>query len=67
VLMTIAVRIGEVSVVAPFRYTVVLFGLLGGWLVWSEVPNVLAATGIVVVVAAGLYTFMRERARTSSK
>jgi drug/metabolite transporter (DMT)-like permease len=64
VLMTMAVRIGEMSVVAPFRYTVVLFGLLGGWLVWSEVPNALAVAGIVVVVAAGLYTFMRERART---
>ncbi len=65
-LMTVAVRIGEISVVSPFRYTVVLFGLLAGWLVWAEVPNLLAFAGLAIVVLAGLYTLLREQQRATS-
>lgn len=48
-------RLGALSVVAPFRYSALLLAVLLGWLVWGEVPNLLAWGGIALLVAAGLY------------
>jgi drug/metabolite transporter (DMT)-like permease len=56
-----AMRHGEVAVVSPFRYSVIVFALVAGWFIWRETPDALAVTGLVVVLAAGLYTFHRER------
>ena len=54
-------RHGELAVVSPFRYAGLLFALLLGYLLWNEIPNPLAAWGIVLVLASGLYLLHRER------
>ncbi len=56
-----AMRIGEIAVVAPFRYSIILWAVLSGFLVWREVPDALTWLGIAIVSAAGLYTFLREQ------
>ncbi|MGI9407425.1 MAG: DMT family transporter [Hyphomicrobiaceae bacterium] len=60
-LMIVAVRTGELSVVAPFRFTKVIWGVLVGYLIWGYIPNALALTGFALVIGAGLYAFFRER------
>ena len=64
-LLTVAMRGGEMSLIAPFRYAGLLFALLLGYLVWGDVPNALAWTGIALLVAAGLYVLHGERARAA--
>ncbi len=59
--MVQAMRLGEVSAVAPFRYGTVLWALLVAMIVWGEVPNLLAVIGIVVVIVPGLVMLARER------
>jgi len=59
--MVHAMRYGEVAVVAPFRYSVIVWAILAGIVIWGEWPDAPALIGTGVVVAAGLYTFMRER------
>jgi len=56
-----AMRTAEISAVAPFRYTVVLWAMLLGYLVFGEVPSAWTIAGSAVVVSAGLYTLHRER------
>ena len=56
-----ATRIGELSVVAPFRYSGLLMAVALGWVVWGEVPNALAWAGIALVIGAGLYLLRHER------
>lgn len=53
-LLTVAMRGGEMSLIAPFRYTGLLFALALGYLVWGDVPNALAWVGIALLVGAGL-------------
>lgn len=53
-LLTVAMRSGEMSLVAPFRYTGLLFALGLGFAVWGDVPNLLAGLGITLLVGAGL-------------
>jgi drug/metabolite transporter (DMT)-like permease len=56
-----AMRRGEVAVVSPFRYSVILWAIVSGLAVFGERPDPLALLGTAVVMAAGLYTFFRER------
>lgn len=58
-----SVRFGDISAVAPFRYTVLIFAMILGFLVFGEVPGWLTIFGAVIVCGAGLYTIWRERAR----
>jgi drug/metabolite transporter (DMT)-like permease len=57
----IAMRIAEISYVAPFRYTALLWAILLGYLVFGDVPDGPMILGATIVVASGLYTLYRER------
>ncbi|WP_395708447.1 DMT family transporter [Reyranella sp.] len=63
-LVVLALRSGgELSVIGTFRYSSILWALAIGYVVWDEVPNALALTGIAVIVASGIYILHRERMR----
>jgi S-adenosylmethionine uptake transporter len=59
--MVLAVRLADVSLTAPFRYTIILWSLLAGFLVFGDVPDPLAFLGIALIAGSGLYTLVRER------
>jgi drug/metabolite transporter (DMT)-like permease len=59
----IAMRAGELSVIAPFRYTLLLFAIALGYVVWGDLPDRFAVIGMAIVVGAGLYTLHREQVR----
>jgi len=58
-----ALRSGDISAVAPFRYSALLWAMLLGYLVFGDVPDAMMATGASIVVLSGLYAFYRERIR----
>ncbi len=55
-----ALRTGAVSVVAPFRYTGAIWGILLGFLVWGDIPDLWGFVGTFFIIGSGLYTFFRE-------
>lgn len=59
----VAMRAGEISVVAPFRYSAMLFALMWGYIIFDEVPAPTTWIGIAIVVTAGVYMFHRESVR----
>ena len=62
--LTSAMRCGEIALVSPFRYTRLLFALLLGALVFSEVPDFLMLLGCVLIVASGIFSLRRGAKRT---
>jgi len=52
---------GEAVVVAPFRYFLLLWATLYGWLFFDAVPRPETIAGASIVAAAGLYIFFREQ------
>ena len=58
-----SMRHGEMTLVAPFRYSGLLFALVLGYGVWGEVPNALAWFGIALLIASGLYVLVSEKRR----
>jgi drug/metabolite transporter (DMT)-like permease len=59
--LTSAMRMGEVSVVTPFRYTRLVFALILGAAVFGERPDAATLLGSAVIVASGVYTLLRSR------
>lgn len=56
----LTMRVGEISFIAPFRYTSLVWALILGFLVFDEWPDGLTLIGAFIVVATGLFTLYRE-------
>ncbi len=56
-----AMRVGDIGFVAPFRYSSLLWAILLGWLIFRTLPPANAIVGAGIVVATGIYTLLRER------
>lgn len=59
--VVMAMRVGDIAIVAPLRYTSLVASILLGWVVFHQFPDGLTLIGSAVVVATGVYTFQRER------
>lgn len=59
--LTQAMRTGEVSVVAPFRYTRLLFAMILGVAVFAERPDTMTLLGSAIIVACGLAILTQKR------
>lgn len=58
-----AFRMEEASVLAPFRYSGIIWSVLFGFLVWGQLPESQVVIGAIVVIGSGLYIFWREQRR----
>jgi drug/metabolite transporter (DMT)-like permease len=59
-LMIEALRLGEVGLVAPFKYTSLVWAVLLGLLVWGDLPDAWTWVGSTLVVGSGIYIWHRE-------
>ncbi|OAN70994.1 DMT family transporter [Seohaeicola saemankumensis] len=60
VFSVMVMRVGEISFVAPFRYTGLIWALVLGWLVFGDWPAPLTLVGAVIVVGSGVFMLYRE-------
>lgn len=56
-----AMRSGDIGLVAPFRYTSLLWAIVLGLVVFGDLPDGWTLLGAAIVVGAGLFTLWRER------
>lgn len=61
-----SLRIAPASVVSPFQYTSILWAGLFGYAVFGDLPKPSVVLGAAVIVAAGLFILLRERARAAA-
>lgn len=59
-LMIEAFRLGAAAMIAPFRYTALLWAVLIGFLVWRDVPDSWVITGGLIIVAGGVLMLRSE-------
>lgn len=60
-------RVGDVAIVSSFRYTVMIWAIALGWLVFGDVPDMWTIIGMLVILSAGLFTMWRERKLAKSQ
>jgi len=61
-----AFRRTDVGVISQYRYAIIVFATLLGYLVWGDVPDLFAFLGVGLIVGSGLYTMHRQRVRPDS-
>ncbi|QEE35117.1 DMT family transporter [Octadecabacter sp. SW4] len=59
--MTWSLRFAPSATLAPMQYLEIPIATVIGWLIFRDLPNGLAALGIAVTIAAGLYVILREQ------
>jgi drug/metabolite transporter (DMT)-like permease len=62
-LLTEALRVAPVGVVAPFDYSQLIWATGIGFLVWGELPHPATIVGALVVAVSGVYILHREMRR----
>ncbi len=61
--IVLAMRQGEIAIIAPFRYTSLIWSIGIGIFAFSELPDVWTMVGVGIIIVSGLYAFMRENKR----
>ena len=59
--LTLAMRMGEVSAIAPYRYTRLILVFIFAWILLGEVPDQWTIIGATIVILAGISVIYRER------
>lgn len=60
ILMTESYRYAEVSTIAPFEYTSIVFGLIVSYFLFGDVPEPIMLLGTAIVICAGVFIIYRE-------
>lgn len=61
--IVLAMRFGEIAIVAPLRYTSLIWSIGIGILFFSEKPDIWTMTGVGIIIVSGLYALARENKR----
>jgi drug/metabolite transporter (DMT)-like permease len=56
-----SLKLTPASVVVPYQYTMIVWAIVLGYVVFGDVPDLLTLAGAAIIIAAGLYIFWRER------
>ena len=56
-----SLKLAPASVVVPYQYTMIVWAVIFGYLVFGDVPSWAVLTGAAIIIAAGLYIFFREQ------
>src|SRR5205823_195958 len=58
-----SLKLAPASVVAPYQYTLIVWAIMLGYLVFGDVPDLATLVGAAIIIAAGLFIFWREQVR----
>jgi drug/metabolite transporter (DMT)-like permease len=54
-------EIPPASVVVPYQYSMLVWAVIFGYVVFADVPQISTIIGAVIIIAAGFYIFIREQ------
>ena len=60
ILLTVSLRYAEASLVTPTKYLNLVFAMLLGYFIWSEIPKLLTIVGAGLIIISSVIIFMRE-------
>src|SRR5664279_2379986 len=56
-----SLKLAPASVVVPYQYSMIVWAVMFGYVVFGDVPHMATILGAAVIIGAGLYIFLRER------
>ncbi len=55
-----SLKLAPASVVVPYQYTTIVWAILLGYIFFGDIPAPAMLTGAAIIIAAGIYIFVRE-------
>ena len=62
-----SLKLAPASVVVPYQYTMIIWAIILGYVVFGDMPDLFTLTGAAIIIAAGLYIFWREQVPSRQK
>ena len=56
-----SLKLAPASAVVPYQYSMIVWAVIFGYVVFGDVPSVATIVGAAIIIAAGLYIFVREQ------
>jgi drug/metabolite transporter (DMT)-like permease len=56
-----SLKLAPASVVVPYQYSMIVWAVMFGIIVFGDVPQPATIAGAAIIIAAGLYIFLREK------
>jgi drug/metabolite transporter (DMT)-like permease len=56
-----SLKLAPASVVVPYQYSMIVWAVMFGYLVFGDVPPITTIMGATIIIGAGIYIFLRER------
>ncbi len=56
-----SLKLAPASVVVPYQYTMIVWAVMFGYVVFGDVPSMATIAGAAIIIGAGFYIFLRER------
>ncbi|MEP6839338.1 MAG: DMT family transporter, partial [Bradyrhizobium sp.] len=56
-----SLKLAPASVVVPYQYSMIVWAIILGFIVFGDVPSIPTIVGAVIIIGAGFYIFLREQ------
>src|SRR5437899_99594 len=56
-----SLKLAPASVVVPYQYSMIVWAVIFGFVVFGDVPEVATIVGAAIIIGAGFYIYLRER------
>jgi drug/metabolite transporter (DMT)-like permease len=56
-----SLKLAPASVVVPYQYSMIVWAVIFGFVVWGDVPSISTIIGAAIIIGAGFYIFLREQ------
>src|SRR6266480_5492349 len=56
-----SLKLAPASVVVPYQYSMIVWAVIFGFVVWGDVPSISTLIGAAIIIGAGFYIFLREQ------
>ncbi len=58
-----AYSIASPSVVSLYEYSLIIWSILTGYIVFNNIPTIRTLVGVIIIISAGIYIYLREKAK----
>ena len=57
----LTIKAANISTTSPFRYTIIIFGIILGYFIFNEIPALNMILGSIIIIGSGIFIILRQK------
>ena len=57
----LTIKVANISSTSPFRYTIIIFGIILGYFIFNETPSINMIFGSILIISSGIFIIFRQK------